>query len=171
MKNQNPLRGLATINLFAADHAAAVKWYTELLGLPPYFTSEAGRQGAGLRRVPHRRLTSTSWGSSTPGSRPTWTPRGRPPGRGGRALARGRPGRDAGAAAVAWGPGSSQDPTEHGEGLITGLGGRSLRERPGDHVQPALPGHPGGPPPHLIGRPAESAQAHEILAACAAGAR
>ena len=54
MKNQNPLRGLATISLFAADHAAAVKWYTELLGLGPYYTSEARRPGARVRRVPDR---------------------------------------------------------------------------------------------------------------------
>src|SRR5262245_11549196 len=37
MKDQNPLRGLATISLFAADHDAAAKWYTELLGREPYF--------------------------------------------------------------------------------------------------------------------------------------
>jgi predicted enzyme related to lactoylglutathione lyase len=47
MKAQNPLRGLATISLFAADHAAAVKWYTELLGVAPYFTSEAVGRGPG----------------------------------------------------------------------------------------------------------------------------
>ena len=32
-----PLRGLSTVNLFAADHAAAREWYTEFLGLEPYF--------------------------------------------------------------------------------------------------------------------------------------
>lgn len=37
MANKHPLRGFATVNYFAADHAAAVKWYTELLGIPPYF--------------------------------------------------------------------------------------------------------------------------------------
>lgn len=47
MKNQNPFRGLATINLFAADHAAAVEWYSELLGIPPYYTSEAMGRGPG----------------------------------------------------------------------------------------------------------------------------
>ncbi|MEV8535579.1 VOC family protein [Streptomyces sp. NPDC051211] len=31
------LRGLATINFWAADHAAAVRWYSELLGIGPYF--------------------------------------------------------------------------------------------------------------------------------------
>jgi len=30
-------RGPATINFFAADHAAAKAWYRELLGMPPYF--------------------------------------------------------------------------------------------------------------------------------------
>ena len=31
------LRGLATISFWAADMEAAKKWYTELLGLAPYF--------------------------------------------------------------------------------------------------------------------------------------
>ncbi len=31
------LRGLTTISLFAADHAAAREWYTKFLGLEPYF--------------------------------------------------------------------------------------------------------------------------------------
>src|SRR5215218_9376707 len=31
------LRGFATINLFAADHEAAKAWYTEFLGVQPYF--------------------------------------------------------------------------------------------------------------------------------------
>jgi predicted enzyme related to lactoylglutathione lyase len=31
------LRGLATITFWAADHAAAKAWYTELLGIEPYF--------------------------------------------------------------------------------------------------------------------------------------
>jgi hypothetical protein len=33
----SPLRGLSTVNLFAADHAAARAWYTEFLGVEPYF--------------------------------------------------------------------------------------------------------------------------------------
>lgn len=31
------LRGLTTVTYFAADHAAAKGWYTELLGIEPYF--------------------------------------------------------------------------------------------------------------------------------------
>lgn len=31
------LRGIATISLWAADHQAAVKWYSELLETKPYF--------------------------------------------------------------------------------------------------------------------------------------
>ncbi len=35
---EQPLRGLATtINFYAADHAAAGKWYSEFLGREPYF--------------------------------------------------------------------------------------------------------------------------------------
>lgn len=33
----NLLRGMATVNYFAADHGAARRWYSELLGLEPYF--------------------------------------------------------------------------------------------------------------------------------------
>jgi predicted enzyme related to lactoylglutathione lyase len=31
------LRGIATISLWAEDHEAAKTWYTELLGIEPYF--------------------------------------------------------------------------------------------------------------------------------------
>lgn len=34
------LRGLTTVNLFADDVAAAVNWYTEVLGIEPYFSRE-----------------------------------------------------------------------------------------------------------------------------------
>ena len=37
MENTLTLRGLATLNFFAADHNAAKEWYTNLLGFPPYF--------------------------------------------------------------------------------------------------------------------------------------
>ncbi|HEU4328607.1 MAG TPA: VOC family protein [Roseiflexaceae bacterium] len=31
------LRGMATVSYWAADHAAAKRWYTELLGIEPYY--------------------------------------------------------------------------------------------------------------------------------------
>ena len=31
------LRGVATVNYYAADIKAAKKWYSELLGIEPYF--------------------------------------------------------------------------------------------------------------------------------------
>jgi predicted enzyme related to lactoylglutathione lyase len=34
------LRGLTTVNLFADDVLAAVAWYSELLGVEPYFVRE-----------------------------------------------------------------------------------------------------------------------------------
>ena len=37
MEKTHTLRGLATLNFFAADHNAAKEWYTKLLGFPPYF--------------------------------------------------------------------------------------------------------------------------------------
>lgn len=37
MTNPQILRGVATLNFWAADLEAAKKWYTELLGLAPYF--------------------------------------------------------------------------------------------------------------------------------------
>src|SRR5262245_59927603 len=40
------LRGLSTMNLWAEDLAAATRWYTELLGVEPYFTSEAAGRGS-----------------------------------------------------------------------------------------------------------------------------
>lgn len=37
MANTNSLRGVATINIYAADVKAARKWYSELLGIDAYF--------------------------------------------------------------------------------------------------------------------------------------
>jgi len=31
------LNGIATVSFYATDHVAAKAWYTELLGMPPYF--------------------------------------------------------------------------------------------------------------------------------------
>jgi predicted enzyme related to lactoylglutathione lyase len=41
------LRGITTLNLWAEDLPAATRWYTELLGVEPYFTSEAVGLGSG----------------------------------------------------------------------------------------------------------------------------
>jgi predicted enzyme related to lactoylglutathione lyase len=41
------LRGISTMNLWAEDMPAAARWYTELLGVGPYFTSEAAGRGPG----------------------------------------------------------------------------------------------------------------------------
>jgi predicted enzyme related to lactoylglutathione lyase len=41
------LRGISTMNLWAEDLPAATRWYTELLGVAPYFTSEAAGRGSG----------------------------------------------------------------------------------------------------------------------------
>jgi predicted enzyme related to lactoylglutathione lyase len=37
MAHPNTLHGIATMTLFAPDHEAAKKWYSELLGIAPYF--------------------------------------------------------------------------------------------------------------------------------------
>ena len=37
MEKSQVLRGLATVNFYAADHDAAKKWYSEFLGIEPYF--------------------------------------------------------------------------------------------------------------------------------------
>lgn len=34
------LRGISTVNFFAADVPAAARWYAELLGVEPYFSRE-----------------------------------------------------------------------------------------------------------------------------------
>jgi predicted enzyme related to lactoylglutathione lyase len=41
------LRGLSTMSLWAEDLPAATRWYTGLLGVEPYFTSEAAGRGSG----------------------------------------------------------------------------------------------------------------------------
>jgi predicted enzyme related to lactoylglutathione lyase len=37
MANSTVLRGLATVSFYASNHATAVQWYRELLGMEPYF--------------------------------------------------------------------------------------------------------------------------------------
>lgn len=37
MANTNTLRGVATVNIYAADVKAARKWYSELLGIDAYY--------------------------------------------------------------------------------------------------------------------------------------
>jgi predicted enzyme related to lactoylglutathione lyase len=37
MTDRQILRGFATVSFFAADHEGAKKWYTELLGIEPYY--------------------------------------------------------------------------------------------------------------------------------------
>jgi len=37
METKNILRGLATVNFYASDHEGAKKWYSEFLGIEPYF--------------------------------------------------------------------------------------------------------------------------------------
>lgn len=37
MEKKHVLRGLATVNFYATDHEAAKKWYSEFLGIEPYF--------------------------------------------------------------------------------------------------------------------------------------
>jgi predicted enzyme related to lactoylglutathione lyase len=37
MPDTQKLRGMATVSFFAADVAAAKRWYSELLGIEPYF--------------------------------------------------------------------------------------------------------------------------------------
>jgi predicted enzyme related to lactoylglutathione lyase len=41
------LRGISTVSFWADDLPAATRWYTELLGIEPYFTSEAVGRGPG----------------------------------------------------------------------------------------------------------------------------
>ena len=61
------LRGLATVNLYADDLAAARSWYTELLGAEPYFLREVDGKPAYIEfRIGDY---STSWASSTGVSR------------------------------------------------------------------------------------------------------
>ncbi len=40
------LRGLTTVNLFADDLTAAKRWYTDLLGIEPYFVREVNGAAA-----------------------------------------------------------------------------------------------------------------------------
>ncbi len=42
MGNTHTLRGFTTISYWAADLAAAKQWYTELLGIEPYFQRPGG---------------------------------------------------------------------------------------------------------------------------------
>ena len=38
MESKKTIRGLATISFYATDHEGAIKWYSEFLGVEPYFS-------------------------------------------------------------------------------------------------------------------------------------
>ena len=48
MTNTLSLRGLSTVNIYADDVAAAGRWYSELLGIAPYFANPNAEQPAYL---------------------------------------------------------------------------------------------------------------------------
>jgi hypothetical protein len=58
------LRGLSTINLWADEMPAATRWYTDLLGVEPYFSSEAAGRGPVTSSFASA-TKNTSWSSST----------------------------------------------------------------------------------------------------------
>lgn len=127
------LRGFATVNYWADDLETAKGWYVELLGAEPYFERpgyyefrvgdyqhELGlvdRRYAPPLRRPARAAPSCT-GTSTTWRRPSsgCCPWGR------RSTSRSRNGERRDSSPLRW---------------------STLRERPGRHVQPALPGGPG----------------------------
>jgi hypothetical protein len=53
-KRQPYLRGFATINHWADDLVAAMRWYSEFLGIEPYFEQPGPDGRLALRRFPPR---------------------------------------------------------------------------------------------------------------------
>jgi hypothetical protein len=62
MTDTSILRGMATINYFADDMLAARKWYSELLGISPYFQRPDDQNPA---YIEFRLGDYQHWGSST----------------------------------------------------------------------------------------------------------
>jgi catechol 2,3-dioxygenase-like lactoylglutathione lyase family enzyme len=109
------LRGMSTMNLWAEDLAAATRWYTELLGVKPYFTSETAERGPGyveFRIGDYQRKLGII---DRRFARPDLPRR---PWRGNRLLARRRCGRNPGSAGLA-GRQALQGITERGPGFVT----------------------------------------------------
>ena len=51
--NKIELRGLSTVSFYADNHEEAKKWYSEILGMDPYFNAPGySPVGARLHRVP-----------------------------------------------------------------------------------------------------------------------
>ncbi|GAA4012572.1 VOC family protein [Allokutzneria multivorans] len=108
------LRGLTTVNLFADDVPAAVAWYTELLGVDPYFSREvAGRAAYVEFRIGDyqhelglldRRFAPPGWAAGVVGSMTYWCVDDV---------------EGAFARLLSMGATEHQKPTEHGPGFIT----------------------------------------------------
>jgi catechol 2,3-dioxygenase-like lactoylglutathione lyase family enzyme len=143
------LRGISTVNLWADDLPAATSWYTELLGVEPYFTSEAAGRGPGYVEfrigdyqhelgIIDRRFAPPGLAAGPGGAVVYWhvDDVARNPGPAGLA------GRQA-----TRGAHRARPRVRHR------LGGRPLRQRPGHHAQPPLPRHPGQPRMSAVGAP------------------
>ena len=125
------LRGLTTVSFWADDPEAAKDWYAELLGIEPYFRRPVdgppayvefrlGDYGHELGLI-DRRYAPDGSASGPAGAVAYWHVD------------------DVGAALEKL---LSMGAKEHGarRGVRHRFRGRSLRERPGRHVQPPLPG-------------------------------
>ena len=140
------LRGLATINFYADDVAEAARWYADLLGVEPYY-SVPGPDGAPayiefrLGDYQHelgfidRRFAPPGASDPAGGALATWR----------RHRGRLRPADRARRHRVRAGHQAHRD-------LRDGVGRRPVRQRAGDHVQPALPRGPGQDRPVLTRR-------------------
>ena len=121
------LRGFATVSYYAADLEAAAAWYSEVLGIEPYF------RRPGLPRVPRRRLPARArhHRRAVPPRRPDGARRRDHP------VARRRPARHVPAPARPRRddvPAADRARTR----LRDGRGRRPLRQPARHHVQPAL---------------------------------
>ena len=130
------LRGLTTVNFWAADMAAAKKWYTELLGFGPYFERPPGVEPP---QYAEWRLGDYQHELGLIDRK--YSPAGSAKGPGG--------------VVVYWhvddvaamfekllSMGAKDVPAAHKprRGVYYRCGDRPVREHPGDHVQPALSG-------------------------------
>ena len=141
------LRGMSNVSYWAADHAAATAWYTELLGGPPYFQMPGYARVAGGRLRPRARPDRRAVRPAAGGGCARWR----------RAeLARRRHPRGPGPAARAGCIDARGDPRAR-RGLHHGGRARPVRQRARRDDQPALPagarrrharrgGGPGGHP-------------------------
>jgi hypothetical protein len=72
MADTQTLRGLTIVRFHSADHAAAKRWYTELLGIEPYYDIQQKNRNRNARKTRPRRRVLLQFNTGREAVLATW---------------------------------------------------------------------------------------------------